>query len=130
MQVKMNSVIITIGDEILIGQVADTNAVWIAQQLNKHGVRVGEMITVSDDADQIRSTLDKYMGHYDLLIMTGGLGPTKDDLTKQTLASYFNSKMITHPEVLEKITAFFEERGRTMIESNRRHPLHRQENSP
>ncbi|MEN8229337.1 MAG: competence/damage-inducible protein A [Bacteroidota bacterium] len=116
----MNSAIITIGDEILIGQVVDTNAVWISKELNKMGVQVGEMVTVSDEAVQIRETLDRYMGRYDLLIMTGGLGPTKDDLTKQTLADYFDSEMITHQEVLEKITAFFRERGRTMIESNLR----------
>lgn len=116
----MNSAIITIGDEILIGQVTDTNAVWISQQLNAIGVRVGEMITVSDDPDQICSTLDRHMGHFQLVIMTGGLGPTKDDLTKQTLAKYFNSKMVTNQEVLDRITAFFRARGRTMIESNRK----------
>ena len=116
----MNSAIITIGDEILIGQVADTNAVWISQQFNNLGVRVGEMVTVSDDPEQISSTLDRYMGQFGLIIMTGGLGPTKDDLTKQTLADYFHSEMITHQEVLEKITTFFKERGRTMIESNTR----------
>lgn len=114
----MKSAIITIGDEILIGQVIDTNAVWIAQELNKIGVQVGEMVTVSDEASQISSTLDRYMGHYDLLIMTGGLGPTKDDLTKQTLAKYFESKMTTNQEVLERITSYFRERGRGMIESN------------
>ena len=116
----MRCAIITIGDEILIGQVTDTNAVWISQQLNALGVQVGEMVTVSDEAGQITSTLDRYMGRYDLLIMTGGLGPTKDDLTKQTLAAYFNSNMATDPAVLEKITAFFQERGRSMIESNLR----------
>ncbi len=114
----MRSAIITIGDEILIGQVTDTNAVWISQQLNALGVQVGEMVTVSDEAGQITSTLDRYMGRYDLLIMTGGLGPTRDDITKQTLAAYFQSRMVTHPEVLEKITTFFKERGRSMIESN------------
>jgi nicotinamide-nucleotide amidase len=114
----VKSAIITIGDEILIGQVSDTNAVWIAQELNKIGVQVGEMVTVSDEASQIRSTLDRYMGHYGLLIMTGGLGPTKDDLTKETLAEYFESKMTTNQEVLEKITNYFRERGRGMIASN------------
>ena len=102
----------------MIGQVTDTNAVWISQQLNALGVQVGEMVTVSDEAGQITSTLDRYMGRYDLLIMTGGLGPTRDDITKQTLAAYFHSNMVTHPEVLEKITTFFKERGRSMIESN------------
>lgn len=114
----MISAIITIGDEILIGQVTDTNAVWISQQLNASGVGVGEMVTVSDEPGQIRTTLDRYVGRYDLLIMTGGLGPTKDDLTKQTLAEYFDSPMVCHPEVLNRITKYFEERGRTMIESN------------
>jgi nicotinamide-nucleotide amidase len=116
----MNSALITIGDEILIGQVIDTNAVWISKQLNKLGVRVGEMITVSDEAGQITSVLQRLMGQYDLLIMTGGLGPTKDDITKQTLAAYFNCKMVTHPESLERITAFLKERGRSIIESNLR----------
>ncbi len=116
----MKSALITIGDEILIGQVVDTNAVWISQQLNNLGVRVGEMVTVSDEAEQITSTLDRYVGKFDLLIMTGGLGPTKDDITKLTLADYFNSRMVTHPEVLARITDFFRERGRTMIDSNLR----------
>jgi nicotinamide-nucleotide amidase len=114
----MNSALITIGDEILIGQVTDTNVVWISTQLNKIGVSVGEMVTVSDESKQITDTLDRYMGRYDLVIMTGGLGPTKDDLTKPTLAKYFNSPMVTVPEVAEKITAYFKERGRTMIKSN------------
>jgi nicotinamide-nucleotide amidase len=114
----MKSAIITIGDEILIGQVTDTNAVWISQKLNELGVQVGEMVTVSDHAGHITRTLDRYLGRFDLLILTGGLGPTGDDITKQTLADYFESKMVTNPVVLERITAFFKERGRTMIESN------------
>ncbi len=69
---------------------------------------------------QIRETLDRYIGVYDLLIMTGGLGPTRDDLTKETLADYFDSPMVIMPEVLEKITAYFKARGRSMIESNAR----------
>jgi len=116
----MRSAIITIGDEILIGQVTDTNAVWISQQLNSLGVQVGEMVTVSDEAEQITATLDRYIGKFDLLIMTGGLGPTTDDITKQTLASYFNSKMVTHPEIRDRITTYFKKRGRSMIESNLR----------
>ena len=116
----MRSAIITIGDEILIGQVTDTNAVWISQQLNTIGIQVGEMVTVSDEAGQITATLDRYIGNYDLLIMTGGLGPTTDDITKQTLAAYFNSKMVTMPEVQELINSYFKERGRSMIESNLR----------
>jgi len=116
----MRSALITIGDEILIGQVSDTNVVWIAKELNRIGVAVEEMVTVSDDPDQIWETLDRYLGVYDLLIMTGGLGPTRDDLTKETLAAYFDSPMVMVPEVLEKITAFFKARGRVMIDSNAR----------
>jgi nicotinamide-nucleotide amidase len=114
----MNCALITIGDEILIGQVTDTNSVWISKELNKLGVAVGEMVTVSDEPGQITSTLDRYMGRYDLLIMTGGLGPTKDDLTKQTLAEYFGSELVTIPEIRDKIVAYFEARGRKVIESN------------
>lgn len=116
----MNCALITIGDEILIGQVTDTNAVWISKQLNKLGVRVEEMVTVSDEAGQITSTLDRLMGAYELLIMTGGLGPTTDDITKQTLAAYFDCLMVSHPESLERITTFLKERGRSVIESNLR----------
>ena len=116
----MDCALITIGDEILIGQVTDTNAVWISKQLNKLGVRVEEMVTVSDEARQITSTLDRLMGTYELLIMTGGLGPTKDDITKQTLAAYFDCLMVSHAESLERITAFLKERGRSVIESNLR----------
>ena len=115
----MRCAIITIGDEILIGQVTDTNAVWISQKLNAYGIQVEEMVTVADNAGQITGTLDRYMGHLDLVIMTGGLGPTSDDITKQTLADYFNSKMVTQPEVLERITAYFKEVGRSMLDSNR-----------
>jgi nicotinamide-nucleotide amidase len=115
----MRSAIVTIGDEILIGQVTDTNAVWISQKLNAYGIQVGEMVTVPDDAGQIKDTLNRYMGHFDLVIMTGGLGPTSDDITKQTLADYFNSRMVTQPEVLERITAYFKKVGRSMLEENR-----------
>lgn len=116
----MNCALITVGDEILIGQVSDTNVVWISRQLAGAGVRAGEMVTVPDEASRISSTLDRLMGKYDLIIMTGGLGPTKDDITKQTLADYFGSKLVTNPEVLERITRFFKIRGRQMLESNLR----------
>jgi nicotinamide-nucleotide amidase len=116
----MNCVLITVGDEILIGQVTDTNVVWISRQLGDLGIRVGEMVTVSDDAGQIGTTLDRLVGNCGLIIMTGGLGPTKDDITKQALADYFGSKMVTHPEVLERITRYFKTRGRNMLESNLR----------
>ncbi len=115
----MRSAIIAVGDEILIGQVTDTNSVWIAAALNELGVQVGEMVSISDRPEQIRATLNRFIANYDFLIMTGGLGPTKDDLTKQTLADYFGSKMVTDERVLERITALFRKRGWELIESNR-----------
>ena len=114
----MTSALITVGDEILIGQVTDTNAVWIAQQLNNMGIRVLEMTTVSDEPGHINTTLDRYLGNFGLVIMTGGLGPTKDDLTKTTLAEYFNSELVTNQEVLDRIIAYFRDRGLSVIESN------------
>ena len=114
----MKAAIITVGDEILIGQVIDSNAVWIAQQLNDIGIRIGEMVTVSDDPEQITDTLDRYYGNYNLLLMTGGLGPTKDDLTKQTLADYFGDRMVVNEEIQQKIREYFSLRGRNVIPSN------------
>jgi nicotinamide-nucleotide amidase len=116
----MNSALVTIGDEILIGQVTDTNVVWISKALNRLGVSVGEMVTVSDEPGQITATLDRFLGSYDLVIMTGGLGPTKDDLTKQTLAAYFNSPLKEVKEVRERIEGYFKRMGRTLIASNLR----------
>jgi nicotinamide-nucleotide amidase len=115
----MKAAIITIGDEILIGQITDTNSVWIARQLNDLGIVVGEMVSISDDPDHIRITLDRLIGRYKLLLMTGGLGPTKDDLTKQTLAAYFGGRLVMDDEILHDIEDFFKARGRKIIESNR-----------
>lgn len=114
----MKSAIIAIGDEMLIGQITNTNAVWIARELNELGVRVGEMVTIPDERDAIHATLDRYVGKYDLLIMTGGLGPTGDDITRQSLAAYFNSQLVAHPETLERIRARFRERGWRLTGSN------------
>ncbi|RPI43523.1 MAG: CinA family nicotinamide mononucleotide deamidase-related protein [Bacteroidetes bacterium] len=115
---RLNSALITIGDEILIGQVLNTNAVWISQKLNELGVRVGEMIAIPDDREAIHSTLDRYFGKYGLLIMTGGLGPTSDDITKPSLADYFGTGMVTHRGTLERITTLFRERGWRLTDSN------------
>jgi nicotinamide-nucleotide amidase len=116
----LNCALITVGDEILIGQVVNTNAVWISQKLNELGVRVGEMVTISDDRGDIHTALDRYMGQYNLLIMTGGLGPTNDDITKQSLAAYFGTGLVIHPETLDRITALFSERGWRLTGSNLR----------
>lgn len=119
----MNVAIVTIGDEILIGQVTDTNSVWIAREFTALGMQIVEMCSISDTPQQISGTLDRLLGNVDLVIMTGGLGPTKDDLTKEVLAEYFGSTLVLDNEILSVIEAFFAKRGRTMIESNRRQAL-------
>jgi nicotinamide-nucleotide amidase len=86
----MKATIITIGDEILIGQITDTNSGFIAKELNKIGVQVHEMISISDDKKHILETFTKVQNQVDFVIITGGLGPTKDDITKITFCDYFN----------------------------------------
>jgi len=115
----MNSAIITIGDEILIGQIVDTNSAWIADQLNLLGIKVDEIVSVSDDPSHITATLKRYEGNKELIIITGGLGPTKDDLTKKTLADYFNSELIMNHEVLAHIESLFGIRGIKITGVNR-----------
>jgi nicotinamide-nucleotide amidase len=119
----MEAAIVAIGDEILIGQVTDTNSVWLSRQLTSMGVHIYEMVSISDTGEQITETLDRLIGKVDLVLMTGGLGPTKDDLTKDVLAEYFGGELVVNKEVLSVIEDFFEKRGRTMIESNRRQAL-------
>ena len=119
----MEVAIVAIGDEILIGQVTDTNSVWISRQLTSMGVHIYEMVSISDTGEHITKTLDRLIGKVDLVLMTGGLGPTKDDLTKDVLTDYFGGKLVVNKEVLAVIEDFFEKRGRTMIESNRRQAL-------
>ncbi len=107
----MNASIITIGDEILIGQIVDTNSAFISKCLSDIGFRIDEKISIGDSAEQINTTLNEALSSHDLVIVTGGLGPTKDDITKITLASMFNSKMIFHPEVSEHISGILAKRG-------------------
>ncbi|MEX2370751.1 MAG: competence/damage-inducible protein A [Bacteroidales bacterium] len=114
----MNAAIVTIGDEILIGQVTDTNSVWISRQFTSLGLHIYEMVSISDTPEQIILTLDRLIGKVDLVLMTGGLGPTRDDLTKEVLAGYFGGKLVVNSEVRATIETFFKKRGRTMIESN------------
>ena len=91
----MKATIITIGDEILIGQIVDTNSVSIAKKLNAIGITIAEKISIGDTREAIVSTLDRALKATDVLIITGGLGPTKDDITKHTLAEYFGSQLMT-----------------------------------
>lgn len=104
----MKAEIITIGDEILIGQIVDTNSQWIGKELNKIGVSVYQITSIQDDRQHILNTLQQAEKRADIVIITGGLGPTKDDITKKTIAEYFNDdKLIEYPEVIEHIKALF-----------------------
>lgn len=112
--------IITIGDEILIGQIVDTNSAWMAAQLNLIGIRVKQVTSVSDDADHITEALEQAEKRADIILMTGGLGPTKDDITKITLARYFNMELRRDQATLDHVTAIFRRFNRPMIEMNRK----------
>jgi len=100
--------IITIGDELLIGQVIDTNSAWIAQQLNSIGIPVLRRVAVGDQWDEIWTALDEESKKAEIIFITGGLGPTADDITKPLLCKYFNGKMVLNQEALENITHLFE----------------------
>ena len=95
--------IITIGDELLIGQVVDTNSAWIATRLNEWGFEVMQITSVHDDAAQIRQALAEAERRADVVLLTGGLGPTKDDITKHTLCEYFDTTLTYRPEIREHL---------------------------
>jgi len=99
--------IITIGDEILIGQIVDTNSAYIAQELNKIGVSVHQITSIEDERLHILTTLKEASKRADIILITGGLGPTKDDITKTTLCEYFKDSLIRDPRVLEHIESIF-----------------------
>ena len=90
----MKTEIVSIGDEILIGQVVNTNASWMAQQLNSAGIQVGQITSISDNREEIISTLEDSGKRANVILLTGGLGPTKDDITKQVLCEFFNSELV------------------------------------
>lgn len=116
-----NASIITIGDELLIGQVIDTNSAWISQELNKIGIWVKRRVAVGDVREDIWNALEEEGRHSQLVILTGGLGPTADDITKPLLCNYFNAKPVVNEEVLKHITYLFENVfRRPLTESNRK----------
>ncbi|MFV7236320.1 CinA family nicotinamide mononucleotide deamidase-related protein [Flavobacterium sp. ZB4R12] len=104
----MKATIVTIGDEILIGQIVDTNSGFIAKSLDKIGVEINEMISISDDKKHILDTFLTLQNTVDLVIITGGLGPTKDDVTKKTFCDYFEDELIVDQEVLAHVTQLIE----------------------
>ena len=115
----MKATVITIGDEILIGQIVDTNSAWIGQKFSELGVKLHEIISVGDDAAQIVEALNRAKASSQIVLMTGGLGPTKDDITKKTLVDYFETELVLNEEVWEKMKQIFEKRGLKVLEMNR-----------
>ncbi len=107
----MNAEIITIGDEILIGQIVDTNSAWMASELNQIGVKIIQITSISDNPEHLIEALNNARERVELVLMTGGLGPTKDDRTKKVLSQYFNSPLVINEATLQQVTGFFERRG-------------------
>ena len=96
----MKAEIITIGDEILIGQIVDTNSAWMGEQFNLNGIEIYQITSVSDKHDHIVKVLQNAEKNADLVVITGGLGPTRDDITKHTLCEYFSTKLVFHEATL------------------------------
>ncbi len=111
--------IITIGDEILFGQITDTNSQWIADQLTQIGIKVGSTLSIADTAEAIKNAVEESFGVADLIIMTGGLGPTKDDVTKNTLTQFFGDTLEINPVAEKHVESFFTKRGLPFTEINR-----------
>jgi nicotinamide-nucleotide amidase len=111
--------IITIGDEILYGQILDTNTQWISLELDKLGIKTVRKSSVGDQIDEIVQILKEAQKRADVVFITGGLGPTKDDLTKKILADFFGCSLAYHAEALQDVTDFFAKRGRELSDLNR-----------
>ena len=107
----MKAELITIGDEILIGQIVDTNSAWMGQQLNLHGIEIYQITSVHDNHEHIMKAFAEAEKNADLVLITGGLGPTKDDITKNCLCEYFNTELIFYPEVFEHVQSLLSSRN-------------------
>lgn len=116
----MKAELITIGDEILIGQIVNTNSVFLAKVLNKIGIEIAQITSISDKPTAITKALDASSERAELVILTGGLGPTKDDITKHTLCSYFNDTLVENKEILAHIEEIFEKYVTTPINDQNR----------
>ncbi|WP_181305645.1 competence/damage-inducible protein A [Rufibacter sp. XAAS-G3-1] len=119
MKREISAEIMTIGDELLYGQVVDTNSAWLGQELGKTGIRVKQITSISDNPDAICEALTQAISRADVVLITGGLGPTKDDLTKHTLTRYFNTELQLHQPSLDDVEAIFKRFNRPMLEVNR-----------
>ena len=119
----MTAEILTIGDEILIGQITNTNSVWIAQQLNQMGIKVVHMASVADDEAAIIKAFNDCLTRAQFVFITGGLGPTKDDITKKTFSKYFNSPLVIDKDVLADVSSFFLKRDKVVSQLNQNQAL-------
>jgi len=114
----MNASILSIGDELLIGQTVNTNASWIGNELNKLGYKIKNQLSISDDLNEIINSLDYLSSQNDVIIITGGLGPTKDDITKTALCKYFGAELVLDSLAFDNLEKYYQERGRTLTETN------------
>jgi len=115
----INVEIISIGDELLIGQTINTNASWMGAQLALHGIKVSHVVTISDTREAITTALEEARKRSQVVLITGGLGPTKDDITKHVLCDYFETKLVMDEAVLNHVESFFIKRNRPMLEVNK-----------
>lgn len=119
----MRAEIIAVGTELLLGQIANTNAQYLSQKLAEIGMNVYFHTTVGDNADRLTSAIRQAVSRADLILFTGGLGPTQDDLTKETVAAYIGKGLLTDEKAMERIRSFFAQRGIVMTENNRKQAL-------
>ena len=110
MEKAMRAEIITIGDELLIGQVVDTNSAWMAERLNEQGIQLHQIRSVHDNREHILTALDEAFSRADIVLTTGGLGPTKDDITKHVMCEYFGTPLVENPHVRAHIHELYKER--------------------
>lgn len=114
----MKAELISIGDELLIGQTINTNAAWLGQELSLRGIPITQCVTIPDTEKAIFEAIDNGFNNADVLILTGGLGPTKDDITKKVIANYFQVDLVIHEPTLIRVKEFFESRNRPMLDVN------------
>src|ERR1019366_2061660 len=115
----MNAIILSVGDELVLGQTVDTNSAWISQQLAAGGCGILAHVTIADDQPAIERAIRDASGHCDFLIISGGIGPTEDDLTRQALAAVMNQPLELNEHWLGYLEEFFQKRGRPMPPTNR-----------
>jgi nicotinamide-nucleotide amidase len=112
----MKADILSIGDELLIGQTLNTNAQWLSSKLTELGIAVRHVVTISDEASDIVASLEDSLENVDIVLITGGLGPTSDDITRDVLAGYFRSELVEDERIRQSLSEYFDQRGRKMTE--------------